>query len=96
MCPCKCWRAGCRIRQADYIDRPVVDLTNLDSAYDISLHWASRRLADGIANGALTAGADPDETLTIFEALNQQLGLTLSPRRFPEASVVIDHIEKLQ
>jgi len=81
---------------ADYIDRPVVDRTNLKGAYDISLHWALRRLADGIANGALTAGGDPDETLTIFEAVNQQLGLRLSPTRLPEASVVIDQVEKLQ
>lgn len=80
---------------SDYIDRPVVDLTNLKGAYDISLHWATRRLADGIANGVLAAGSDPSETLTIFQAVNQQLGLTLSPRSFPEASVVIDHIEKL-
>jgi uncharacterized protein (TIGR03435 family) len=81
---------------SDYIDRPVVDFTSLKGAYDISLRWSIRRLADGIAGGALAAGADPSEALTIFQALNQQLGLTLSPRRFPEASVVIDHIEKLQ
>ncbi len=82
---------------SDYIDRPVVDLTNLKGAYDISLRWATfRRLADGIANGALAPGSDPSEAITIFQAVNQQLGLTLSPRSLPEASVVIDHIEKLQ
>lgn len=81
---------------ADYIDRPVVDRTNLAGSYEIHLHWAVRRLADGLANGALSPAGDPDETLTIFEALKQQLGLALVPARFPEASVVIDRIERLQ
>jgi len=81
---------------ADYIDRPVLDRTNLNGSYEIHLHWAVRRLADGLANGALSAAGDPDETLTIFEALKQQLGLTLVPARLTEASVVIDRIERLE
>jgi uncharacterized protein (TIGR03435 family) len=80
---------------ADYLDRPVLDFTNLKGAYDIHLRWATRRVTDGIANGIALPGADASDTLTIFQALRDQLGLTLTQRQHPLPSVVIDQIEKL-
>jgi uncharacterized protein (TIGR03435 family) len=76
---------------ADYIDRPVMDFTNLDGTYDIHLRWATRQSADA-APLAGAAGND-SETRTIFQAMTEQLGLTLVRRSVPLARVVIDHVE---
>ena len=80
---------------SDYLDRPVINLTNLKGEYDISLRWSTRLLTDSIADIG-PAGADASERPTIFQALSQQLGLTLSPRKYPLASLVIDHVERLE
>jgi uncharacterized protein (TIGR03435 family) len=76
---------------SDYIDRPVMDFTNLDGAYDIHLRWATRQLADAIPNAGPVA--TDSETRTIFQAMTDQLGLTLVRRSVRLARVVIDHVE---
>jgi uncharacterized protein (TIGR03435 family) len=93
----------------DYIDRPVMNLTKLPQPpggqesgppvageYDFTLRWATRKLADGIENGANLPGTDASEARTIFQALREDLGLELLPQKQPVASIVIDHIKKLQ
>jgi uncharacterized protein (TIGR03435 family) len=65
-----------------YVDRPVVNLTNLTDAYDFKLTWVGKAL---IEQGGLT----------VFEALEKQLGLKMEERKLPIPVTVIDHIEKL-
>lgn len=65
-----------------YIDRPVVNLTNLTDAYDFKLTWVGRAQ---IEQGGLT----------VFEALEKQLGLKMEERKLPIPVTVIDHIERL-
>jgi uncharacterized protein (TIGR03435 family) len=68
-----------------YIDRPVVDLTDLKGAYDFKLDWIPRPL-------------DPTEVAagaTVFDALDKQLGLKLEERRLPMPVIVIEHIERV-
>ncbi len=74
-----------------YLDHPVVDLTGLTGHYDFTLQWTGR----GVLNGTATPGAVPAGGLTVFDALNKQLGLDLAPKKHPLPLVVIDHIERI-
>jgi uncharacterized protein (TIGR03435 family) len=65
-----------------YIDRVVVDSTRLQDKYDFKLTWVGKAL---IEQGGLT----------VFEAMEKQLGLKLEERKLPQPVLVIDHIEKL-
>ncbi len=65
-----------------YADHPVVDLTELKGRYDLTLSWTSRQLID-------------QGGLTLFDAVDKQLGLKLEARKMPQPVVVIDHAEKL-
>jgi uncharacterized protein (TIGR03435 family) len=66
-----------------YIDRPVVDLTDLKGTYDLKMAWVARALID-------------QGGLTVFDALEKRLGLKLEQRTAPMPFTVIDHIEKLR
>jgi uncharacterized protein (TIGR03435 family) len=75
------------------VGRPVLDRTNLDSAYDLELEWSSdlglRQAPPG------SAGADrltPDG-LSLFTALQEQLGLRLESTRGPVTVLVVDRAE---
>jgi uncharacterized protein (TIGR03435 family) len=65
-----------------YVDHAVVDLTNIKGAYDLKLSWVSRLLID-------------QGGLTMFDAVDKQLGLKMEPRKLPMPFLVIDHVEKL-
>jgi uncharacterized protein (TIGR03435 family) len=65
-----------------YIDRMVVNATGLEDRYDFKLYWVGRASID-------------QGGLTIFEAIEKQLGLKLETRKVPMPVMVIDHIEKL-
>lgn len=66
------------------VDRIVVDRTGLTGNYDFTLIWAS----------GLGAARNDADAVTIFTALQQQLGLRLEPQRTPIEVLVVDHIEK--
>lgn len=59
-------------------ERVVVDQTALTGTYDFELKW--------VREGA--------EGPSIFEALPEQLGLKLEPKKAPVELVVIDHVER--
>jgi uncharacterized protein (TIGR03435 family) len=63
-----------------YIDRPVVDLTELTGTYDFKLDWVGAGFID---QGGLTM---PDAVA--------RLGLKLEERKLPTQVLVLDHIEK--
>ena len=65
-----------------YIDRIVVNATGLEFRYDFKLFWVGRASID-------------QGGLTVFEAIEKQLGLKLESRKMPMPVTVIDHIEKL-
>lgn len=68
----------------DYLEAPIVDQTNLEGAWDFTLKWTSRdRLA--------AAGAD---AITIFDAIDKQLGLKLEARQLPAPVVVVDRVNR--
>jgi uncharacterized protein (TIGR03435 family) len=73
------------------VDRPVVDKTGLTGTFNLSLEFAP-----GV-NAPLPPGAsfqpDPDGP-TFFQALQEQLGLKLSPEMGPVSVFVVDHVEE--
>jgi uncharacterized protein (TIGR03435 family) len=89
-----------------YIDHPVVDLTGLTGSYDFSARWAPRGRTlgrvgaapagsgDSVAAGPASSSPDPTAELTVFEAIERQLGLKLAVRKHPMPVVVIDHVER--
>jgi uncharacterized protein (TIGR03435 family) len=60
--------------------RPITDATELKGKYDMTLHWIPDASSDGP---------------TIFEALQQQLGLKLEQRKTTVDVLVVDHVEKV-
>jgi len=79
----------------DGAHRPVLDATGLKAHYAMTLSWYRERHAP------LTPTSDATPTITdplagpaIFEAVQQQRGLRLQPKKGKVEAVVIDHIEK--
>jgi uncharacterized protein (TIGR03435 family) len=64
---------------SNYISRPVVDATGLTGGYDFELAWTLRPAPDG---------------LTIFDAVQKQLGLKLTLEQFPTPVLVVDKVDE--
>jgi uncharacterized protein (TIGR03435 family) len=84
-----------------YIGYPVLDATGIDGAWDITLTFSAvnPNLGGGARGGGLpSAGAggpsDPKGELSLFSAIDKQLGLKLEMRKRLEPVFVIDHIEE--
>ena len=66
------------------IGRPVFDATNLTEQFEWELKWTPDSL-DGNA---------PADGVSIFTALEEQLGLKLEPARGPVDVLVIDSVDR--
>jgi uncharacterized protein (TIGR03435 family) len=78
-----------------YLTLPMVDLTGLKGAYDFTLTWTpknprSDRRGPDVAGQAST----PAGGLTVFEAIERQLGLKIEERKSPLPVIVVDGAEK--
>ena len=68
--------------------RPVVDKTGLTGWYDFTLRWTS----DDSSPGA--APVDPNaQWPSLFTALEEQLGLKLTPEKQPIDIIVVESVE---
>jgi uncharacterized protein (TIGR03435 family) len=70
---------------------PVVDDTGIEEAFDFTLSFTGAGMFD---NGGGLPAADPLGVLSLFDAVNQQLGLKLELQKRPVPVLVIDHIEE--
>ncbi len=79
-----------------YIHHPVVDLTGLDGSWDFTLNFSNQlQLAATGGRGGNTGDApDPNGAISLFEAIDKQLGLKLEQQKHPMPVVVIDHVEQ--
>jgi uncharacterized protein (TIGR03435 family) len=68
------------------IDRRIVDRTGLTETFDIDFVWTPDRSGPGAAS--------PVDVVSIFTALQEQLGLKLESRREPGDVVVIESVER--
>lgn len=67
------------------LGRPVFDRTGLTGSYDIDLQWTPVESS---------GGAPPNDAPSIFTALQEQLGLKVSPDRDKVEVLVIDKVER--
>lgn len=76
-----------------YIYNPVTDGTGLKGSFDFTLSFSS---ADKLAptTGTAENASDPNGALSIFDAVNRQLGLKLEKTKRPYPVFVIDHIDE--
>jgi len=81
-----------------YIYNTVVDGTGLKGAYDFTLSFSSAdkilRVAGDAAKSSDPSSSDSNGALSVFDAVNRQLGLKLEKTKRPSPVLVIDHIEE--
>jgi uncharacterized protein (TIGR03435 family) len=68
----------------DYLEYPVVNNTKLEGAWDFTVKWTPR-------NSLAAAGPDG---ISIFDALDKQLGLKLELKQIPAAVLVVDRVNE--
>jgi len=83
---------------AGRLGRPVVDLTGIKGVFDLKLSWTPdpamvKNPAENKESPAVDSMSDPSG-LSIFSALQEQLGLRLEARKVPGEIIVIDHVER--
>jgi uncharacterized protein (TIGR03435 family) len=80
-----------------YIYNPVLDATGLKGSYDFTLSFSSadKILPDTAGpKTADTPSADPNGALSVFDAINRQLGLKLEKTKRPYPVLLIDHMDE--
>jgi uncharacterized protein (TIGR03435 family) len=91
-----------------FVDRPVVDMTDLKGNYQVKLEISMAEImksarAAGLPGAPLPGGplgagtpadAASDPSSSSIFATVQQLGLKLEPRKAPIETIVVDHLEK--
>jgi uncharacterized protein (TIGR03435 family) len=70
------------------VQRLVVDRTNLPGVFDFDLEFSPMPL-----NVGPDVPAPADNAISLFTALQEQLGLKLQPQRGPMDYIVIDGVE---
>jgi uncharacterized protein (TIGR03435 family) len=87
-----------------YIHSPVLDATGLEGSWNFTLSFSPAGAVQGGGGGrggdspppapaGLTEASDPSGAITLFEAINKQLGLKLELQKRPVQVLVIDHVE---
>jgi uncharacterized protein (TIGR03435 family) len=74
-----------------YIRNAVVDATGIEGSYDFTLNFAG---AGVFQNGGQANDGDPNGAISLFDAVNKQLGLKLEMQKRPVPVLVIDHVEE--
>jgi uncharacterized protein (TIGR03435 family) len=82
-----------------YIFTPVLDQTGLEGGYDFTLSFSAAGGGRGggaapQSDGAVGTASDPSGAISLFDAINKQLGLKLQKEKRPVPVLVIDHIEQ--
>ncbi len=78
------------------VGRTVVDKTGLDGRYDLTIEWspeADRLLRSDPSDAGIPVAPD-SSGLSIFTAIQQQLGLKLESGKSPLKIIVVDHVER--
>ena len=72
---------------------PVLDSTGLEGGWDFALTFSNAPVG-GSASGEAGVASDPSGGLTLFEAVEKQLGLKLVMEKRPMPVTVIDHLDE--
>jgi uncharacterized protein (TIGR03435 family) len=80
---------------AAYIHPPVLDLTGLKGAYDFEAYWTPKGQLSAAGKAGDTGQAPtPTDDVTVFEAVDKQLGLKLEDQKHPVPVLVIDKVNR--
>jgi uncharacterized protein (TIGR03435 family) len=92
-----------RVRETVWSDHerlPVADATGLSGAFDFTVTWMPGARAnpaepggDGNQPGGIPAAATPTGEVSIFDAIDQQLGIKLQKQKHSLPVMVVDHVE---
>ncbi len=75
-----------------YIDHPIVDATGLQGGWDFVIGWTARQMMQTAPNAE---GAAPDPgSLSVFEAVEKELGLKLVKQTKSIPVIVVDHVDE--
>jgi uncharacterized protein (TIGR03435 family) len=84
-----------------YLHVPVVNATGLTGAWDFTLNFTPAGQLTGVGRGgdvgsagAAPTAVDPTGGLSLFDAVQKQLGVKLDLRKRPMPVLVIDHVEE--
>jgi uncharacterized protein (TIGR03435 family) len=81
-----------------YVRVPIEDQTGLDGSYDFTLSFSAIGLLNARSGGPggspVGDAADPTGGLSLFDAVERQLGLKLEMRKRPMKVLVIDSIQE--
>ncbi len=78
------------------VKRPVIDRTGLSGTFDVHLRWAidpPPAMVAGTAPNTATPSAESSAP-SIFDSLEEQLGLKLESGRGPAEYLIVDHVER--
>ena len=70
------------------MDRPVLDLTGMSGNFDYTVDIS------GLGRGMGSSGYD-GEGRSVFQAIQDDMGLKLEPRKWPVDVLVIDSVNKV-
>jgi uncharacterized protein (TIGR03435 family) len=79
---------------AAYIHPPLLDLTGIKGAYDFQLYWTPRNMLQNASAKSADAASTPVDEVTVFEAVDKQVGLKLEEQKHPVPVLVIDKVER--
>jgi len=77
-----------------HLDRPVIDKTGIAGLFDFHLEFAPDGTTAAFFPPGFALPAPPENGLSIFTAMQEQLGLKLEPARGPGETIVIDSVER--
>lgn len=76
-----------------FTSTPIVDLTDLKGIYDVKIEWNPRQRA--AQPDEVPVARDIAEGLSLFDAMQEQLGLKADVRKGPMDLIVVDHAERV-
>jgi uncharacterized protein (TIGR03435 family) len=72
------------------LDGPLTDATGLTGKYDYTVFWSNPATTAALG---FNPAIEPDGP-SIFDAVQDQLGLKIEKRKSPAQVLVVDHVEK--
>ena len=79
---------------ARFVDKPVVDQTELKGEYQIAIDLSMEDIRTVARASGMGGGGASEPSSSVFTSV-QQLGLKFEPRKLPIDLIVIDHAERV-
>lgn len=82
-----------------YIDHPIVDATGLEGGWNFLMGWTAKaqlaapQAPNPNATGVIPEAADPNG-ISVFEAVEKELGLKLVKQKRSIPVIVVDHVDE--